>query len=405
MRALGHRPHSETGDAAPDRHRGHAAAAHHDRRFRGHVRRLDDRRSVPRALQPSNTGPRCGRRWNGTTWRRGCSSRSFSPSSSRWSAASTACAPRAARKAWAAPPPRRWWRPTVLIFILDLLITKIFVSQVVTDGRRTHAYRFCEFEHVTVAVRRRRRRWRTSRSRRSRANRASFWARRAAARRCCSRPRWALIKPDRGKVFAFGQDITHACAKRELFDIRSKIGMLFQESALFDSLTIEENVAYPLLNQKSIQCPPERGAAAGGGGAGVRGTGRHAGEVSERAFGRHAAARRDRARGGDRAAAVLYDSPTAGLDPITAHTIMALLIKERDVSQTTTLMVTHRYQDGNLMANFRYNSEQGRLEPARNGARAATRRPRSWCCGKAGWSSKATRTDWKPPRIPIFASS
>ena len=56
---------------------------------------------------------------------------------------------------------------------------------------------------------------------------------------------------------------------------------------------------------------------------------------------------------------LLYDSPTAGLDPITAHTIMALLIKERDVSQTTTLMVTHRYQDGNLMANFRYNSEQG----------------------------------------------
>ena len=56
---------------------------------------------------------------------------------------------------------------------------------------------------------------------------------------------------------------------------------------------------------------------------------------------------------------VLYDSPTAGLDPITAHTIIALLIKERDVSQTTTLMVTHRYQDGNLIANFRYNSEQG----------------------------------------------
>jgi phospholipid/cholesterol/gamma-HCH transport system ATP-binding protein len=47
---------------------------------------------------------------------------------------------------------------------------------------------------------------------------------------------------------------------------------------------------------------------------------------------------------------------------------MALLIKERDVSQATTLVVTHRYQDGNLVANFRYNSEQGKLEPARNGA-------------------------------------
>ena len=65
---------------------------------------------------------------------------------------------------------------------------------------------------------------------------------------------------------------------------------------------------------------------------------------------------------------VLYDSPTAGLDPITAHTIIALLIKERDMKQTTTLLVTQRYQDGNLIANFRYNSKQGRLEPARDGA-------------------------------------
>src|SRR5205823_542124 len=69
---------------------------------------------------------------------------------------------------------------------------------------------------------------------------------------------------------------------------------------------------------------------------------------------------------------LLYDSPTAGLDPITAHTIMALLIKERDVSHATTLMVTHRYQDGNLIANFRYNSEHGNLEPARNGASPLT---------------------------------
>ncbi len=70
---------------------------------------------------------------------------------------------------------------------------------------------------------------------------------------------------------------------------------------------------------------------------------------------------------------ILYDSPTAGLDPITAHTIIALLIKERDISHTTTLVVTHRYQDGNLIANFRYNSDQGELEPARDGARRGAR--------------------------------
>jgi len=145
-----------------------------------------------------------------------------------------------------------------------------------------------------------------------------------------------------------------------------RIGMLFQESALFDSLNIEENVAYPLLNQKSIHCP-RRSAAAGCAGAGVRGTGRHAGEVSERAFRRHAAAGAIARAVVTEPPLVLYDSPTAGLDPITAHLIIALLIKERDLSQTTTLLVTHRYQDGNLIANFRYNSKQASLEPARNG--------------------------------------
>jgi phospholipid/cholesterol/gamma-HCH transport system ATP-binding protein len=65
-----------------------------------------------------------------------------------------------------------------------------------------------------------------------------------------------LVKPQSGKVFAFGRDLT-TLSEAELFEIRSKMGMLFQEGALFDSLTIEENVAYPLLNQKSIQCPPE----------------------------------------------------------------------------------------------------------------------------------------------------
>ena len=69
-----------------------------------------------------------------------------------------------------------------------------------------------------------------------------------------SKPRLGLIRPDSGKVFAFGKDLT-AMREKELFEIRSRIGMLFQESALFDSLTIEENVAYPLVNQKAIKCP------------------------------------------------------------------------------------------------------------------------------------------------------
>jgi phospholipid/cholesterol/gamma-HCH transport system ATP-binding protein len=172
-----------------------------------------------------------------------------------------------------------------------------------------------------------------------------------------------LVRPDSGKVFVFGRDIS-GMGEHELFEIRSRIGMLFQESALFDSMSIEDNVAYPLLNQKAIQCP--------------------AGEVHARVkqalefveLGRTLAKFPSELSGGMRRRAaiaravvtepplMLYDSPTAGLDPITAHTIIALLIKERDTSKTTTLMVTHRYQDGNLIANFRYNSKQGNLEPA-----------------------------------------
>jgi phospholipid/cholesterol/gamma-HCH transport system ATP-binding protein len=172
-----------------------------------------------------------------------------------------------------------------------------------------------------------------------------------------------LVRPDSGKVFVFGRDIT-GLREQELFGIRSRIGMLFQESALFDSMSIEDNVAYPLLNQRAIQCPPERV---------------HSRVVEALDFvelGRTLTKFPSELSGGMRRRAaiaravvtepplMLYDSPTAGLDPITAHTIIALLIKERDLSQTTTMVVTHRYQDGNLIANFRYNSKQGALEPA-----------------------------------------
>ncbi|HEY1495181.1 MAG TPA: ATP-binding cassette domain-containing protein [Candidatus Solibacter sp.] len=177
-----------------------------------------------------------------------------------------------------------------------------------------------------------------------------------------------LVKPESGKVLVFDKDIS-TMTEHALFEIRSKIGMLFQESALFDSLNIEENVAYPLVNQTSIQCPPDQ----------VLPRVKEALEFVELS-GTLEKFPSELSGGMRRRAAIaravvtepplqMYDSPTAGLDPITAHTIMALLIKERDVSQATTLMVTHRYQDGNLMANFRYNSEQGALEPARSGSK------------------------------------
>ena len=175
-----------------------------------------------------------------------------------------------------------------------------------------------------------------------------------------------LVRPASGKVYVFGKDISRM-RERELSDVRSKIGMLFQESALFDSLTIEENVAYPLQNHKAIQCPSKeihsRVEQALNfvelGGTLEKFPSELSGGMRRRAAIARAVVTNP--------PLILYDSPTAGLDPITAYTIMALLIKERDVAGTTTLVVTYRYQDGDLMAKFRYNSDKGGLEPARNG--------------------------------------
>jgi phospholipid/cholesterol/gamma-HCH transport system ATP-binding protein len=159
--------------------------------------------------------------------------------------------------------------------------------------------------------------------------------------------------------------------ERELFDLRSRIGMVFQEGGLFDSLTIEENVAYPLVNQRVLHCPPEE----------VRPKVEESLSFVELEhtldkFPSELSGGMRRRVGIARAVVtepplVLYDSPTAGLDPITSYTIMALILKQRDLKRTTSMIVTHRYQDGHMMANYIYNPRTGQAEPAgSNGNRA-----------------------------------
>ena len=177
-----------------------------------------------------------------------------------------------------------------------------------------------------------------------------------------------LVKPDAGRVWLFGQEMTRL-RERALYSIRSQVGILFQEGGLFDSLTIAENVAYPLLNQYAAHkddkvLPPE--------------------EVDQRVresltfvelehtldkFPSELSGGMRRRAGIARAIVtapqlVLYDSPTAGLDPITANLIINLILKGRDMRNTATIMVTHRYQDGHLMANFRYNPSSEKIERA-----------------------------------------
>ncbi len=188
-----------------------------------------------------------------------------------------------------------------------------------------------------------------------------------------------LLKPDSGKVYLFGQDIG-GMTEQELFDVRARVGILFQEGGLFDSLTIAENVAYPLLNQRVLLA---EAAANGGTQRPVEERVQEAlnfvelGQTLEKVPSELSGGMRRRV-GIARAvvtgpALLLYDSPTAGLDPITANTIIALLLKEREIRNTATVMVTHRYLDGHLMANFRYNPSSGKMERASRGqSEAAT---------------------------------
>jgi len=187
-----------------------------------------------------------------------------------------------------------------------------------------------------------------------------------------------LLKPDSGRVYLFGRDITDL-KEQDLFDIRARVGILFQEGGLFDSLTIGENVTYPLVNQRVLQD------------AVLHGNGAPARSVQERVrealhfveldqtlekFPSELSGGMRRRVGIARAVVtapklLLYDSPTAGLDPITANTIIALILKEREIRNTATIMATHRYLDGHLMTNFRYNPGSGTMERAPEVARRA----------------------------------
>jgi phospholipid/cholesterol/gamma-HCH transport system ATP-binding protein len=185
------------------------------------------------------------------------------------------------------------------------------------------------------------------------------------------------VRPNSGRVWLFGEEITNR-REQDLFDMRARVGILFQEGGLFDSLTVAENVAYPLTNQRVLRHAITEHSSNGNGAARtvedrVRESLRFVElEQTLDKFPAELSGGMRRRVGIARAvvsepALLLYDSPTAGLDPITANTIVALILKERDLRNTATIMVTHRYQDGHLMANFRYNPNSGQIERAGGG--------------------------------------
>jgi phospholipid/cholesterol/gamma-HCH transport system ATP-binding protein len=166
-----------------------------------------------------------------------------------------------------------------------------------------------------------------------------------------------LLRPDQGSILLFGEEISHM-PEQQLFPLRTRIGMVFQEGALFDSLSVRDNVAYQLIQE---QVPDEEIDQR------VRDALRFV-ELEETfdlfpaslsgGMRRRVAIARALIRTPE---LLLYDSPTGGLDPLTSTTIIELIVKERDVSHTPSLMVTHRLQDAFILCNHRFDLEQGRM--------------------------------------------
>lgn len=168
-----------------------------------------------------------------------------------------------------------------------------------------------------------------------------------------------LLKPTAGRIYLFGEDVTDY-TEEQWYEVRGRIGVLFQEGGLFDSLTIEENVAYPIVNRSHKTLDDVRGDVE----EALRFV--ELGNTMTKFPSELSGGMRRRvgiARAGiSNPDLLLYDSPTAGLDPITANNIMSLIIEERETRNATSAIVSHRFQDGHIMANFRYNPESKRLE-------------------------------------------
>src|SRR5579864_3553995 len=171
-----------------------------------------------------------------------------------------------------------------------------------------------------------------------------------------------LLQPDSGRITVLGNEVT-LLREQDLFPLRGHLGMVFQESALFDSLTVRENVAFRLIEEHGVYDDE---------------TDRRVREALRFVELEHTLDMfpSELSGGMRRRVAIaraiitqpellLYDSPTGGLDPVTSNTIVDLIMKQRDVSKTSSLLVTHRLQDAFTMASRQFDKQtnQVRLLP------------------------------------------
>jgi len=159
-----------------------------------------------------------------------------------------------------------------------------------------------------------------------------------------------LIEPDSGAIFVNGVDITHL-EEEELNQVRDKMGMIFQGGALFDSLSVRENVAYRLNEQHWDEARMEKE---------VRRQlefmdfdGDLDALPSELSGGMRRAVAIARAMAGG-PEILLYDEPTTGLDPTTAKVVCELAAKLRDTQNVSSIFVTHRLDDIKFLSSVLY---------------------------------------------------
>ncbi len=174
-----------------------------------------------------------------------------------------------------------------------------------------------------------------------------------------------LIQPDSGTVQMLGHHLGHM-SERELLAFRRNIGFVFQEGALFDSLTVYENVAYTLREEPVDDEEIEQRVRESLRFVEMEDTLEKLPSELSGGMRRRVSIARALVT---RPLVVLYDSPTAGLDPVTSQTIITLIMRLRDTQGVTSVLATHRLQDAFGLASYRFDGPSGRVVPIRqNGA-------------------------------------
>jgi phospholipid/cholesterol/gamma-HCH transport system ATP-binding protein len=172
-----------------------------------------------------------------------------------------------------------------------------------------------------------------------------------------------LLRPLEGSVELFNEEITQM-AEQKLFPLRSRTGFVFQEGALFDSLTVRDNVAFQLIQERVLDEEIDARVHEALRFVGLEQTFDMFPVSLSGGMRRRVAIARALIHNPE---LILYDSPTGGLDPVTSNTIIELIVKQRDVRATPALMVTHRLQDAFTVCNHRFDAEQNCMVPLPEG--------------------------------------